>query len=116
MSGAKSSTLATILMVAVSLAGAAAFAQTDTTSEVGRKVKIKVAPTYPELARHMNIGGKVKLQVVISQDGRVTAATAIGGHPILVKACDEAVRKWKFQSAAEETTQIIEFEFSSSSR
>jgi len=59
----------------------------------------------------MKITGKVKLQVVISQDGRVTSTNAIGGHPILVQACDDAVRKWKFQSAAEETTEIVEFEF-----
>ena len=64
MSGAKSM-LAMILMVAISLAGGAAFAQTDSTSDVGRKVKTKFAPAYPELARRMKITGKVKLQVVI---------------------------------------------------
>jgi len=116
MSGAKSSTLAMILMLTISLAPPAAFAQTDTTSDAGRKVKTKVPPTYPELARHMNISGKVKLQVVISPDGRVTATNVIGGHPILVQACDDAVRKWRFQPAAEETTQIVEFDFTTSSR
>ena len=34
-----------------------------------------------------------------------------GGHPLLVQACQDAVKEWKFASAPEETTQIVEFEF-----
>ncbi len=83
-------------------------------SEEGkRKAKTKTNPAYPELARRMNITGKVKIEVVISPDGHVKSTRAIGGHPILVQPCVDAVKEWRFDSAPEETTQIIEFNFSS---
>jgi TonB family protein len=111
MNSAKLFMVVKILVAAILFAGTATFAQTDSTGDVGRKVKTKVAPAYPDLAKRLNVVGKVKLQVVISQDGRVISTTAVGGNPILVQACDEAVRKWKFQPGVEETTQIVEFEF-----
>jgi TonB family protein len=97
------------------LLGACAFAQTGTTDEGKRKVKSKVAPAYPELARRMNIAGKVKIEVVISPDGHVKSSRAIGGHPLLVQACQDAVKEWKFVAAPEESTQVVEFDFSGSS-
>jgi TonB family protein len=87
---------------------AATLAQSSSTE---RKVKNKVAPTYPELARRMSVAGKVRIEVVITQDGRVRSTKVIGGHPILVQACQDAVREWKFTPAGEETTQIVEFDF-----
>jgi len=81
-------------------------------SEEGkRKLKTKAAPAYPELARRLNIAGKVKIEVVITPDGRVRSARAIGGHPVLVQTCLDAVRDWRYEPASEETTQIVEFEF-----
>jgi TonB family protein len=93
------------------LLGASGFAQTGTTDESKRKVKSKVAAVYPELARRMNVAGKVKIEVVISPDGHVKTTRVVGGHPLLVQACQDAVKEWKFASAQEETTQIVEFEF-----
>ena len=100
-----------IFVAAGALSGAAALAQTASTSETGRKVKTKVAPVYPELARRMSVTGKVKLEVVITPDGRVKSTRVVGGHPILVQACQDAVKDWKFLPAPEETTQIVEFDF-----
>ncbi len=93
------------------LSGALGRAQTGSTDESKRKVKTKVAPVYPELAKRMNVAGKVKIEVVISPDGRVKTTRVIGGHPLLVQACQDAVKEWKFAPAPEETTQIVEFEF-----
>ena len=76
-----------------------------------RKVKNKVQPQIPDLARRMNITGKVKIEVVIAPDGHVKTARPIGGHPLLVQSCVDAVKDWKFENAPEETTQVIEFEF-----
>src|SRR5271155_1006115 len=100
-----------IFVAANLLAGTAALAQTTSTSDSGRKVKTKVAPVYPELARRMSVTGKVKLEVVITPDGRVKSTRVVGGHPILVQACQDAVKDWKFLPAPEETTQIVEFDF-----
>lgn len=86
-------------------------AQTGSTDESKRKVKTKVLPVYPELARRMNVAGKVKIEVVITPDGHVKTTRVVGGHPLLVQACQDAVREWKFVAAPEETTQIAECEF-----
>jgi len=95
--------------------GTASFGQAGSTDEGKRKVKAKVAPAYPELAKRMNVTGKVKIEVVITPDGRVKSTRVIGGHPLLVQACQDAVKEWKFVPAAEETTQVVEFEFTGSS-
>jgi TonB family protein len=101
------------VLVGVALAsvlGTYALAQSG--SEEGkRKVKTKVAPTYPELARRMNVTGKVKIEVIITPDGRVKSTRALGGHPLLVQVCLDAVKEWKFAAAPEETMQVVEFEF-----
>ena len=88
-----------------------AFAQQTAVEEGKRKVKTKVLPAIPELARRMNITGKVKIEVVIAADGRVKSSRAMGGHPVLVQSCQDAVKEWKFEPAPEETTQMVEFDF-----
>lgn len=93
------------------LSGAIGYAQTGTTDESKRKVRTRVAPTYPDLARRMNVSGKVKIEVVVAPDGHVKTTRVVGGHPLLVQACQDAVKEWKFAPAPEETTQIVEFEF-----
>ena len=93
------------------LLGGFAFAQSGTTEEGKRKIKTKTSPTYPELARRMNVTGKVKIEVVITPDGHVKSTRVVGGHPLLVQACQDAVKEWKFVAAPEETTQIVEFDF-----
>ena len=93
------------------LSGVLGRAQTGTTDESKRKVKTRVTPAYPDLARRMNVAGKVKIDVVIGADGRVKTTRVVGGHPLLVQVCQDAVREWKFAPAPEETTQTVEFEF-----
>jgi TonB family protein len=89
------------------------YAPAQSASEEGkRKVKTKVAPTYPELAKRMNVTGRAKVEVIITPDGRVKSTRALGGHPLLVQACSDAVKEWKFVTAPEETTQVVECEFS----
>lgn len=87
------------------------FAQQTIIEEGKRKVKTKVAPNVPELARRMNITGKVRIEVVIAPDGHVKTSRAVGGHPVLVQSCLDAVKDWKFETAPEETTQVVEFDF-----
>lgn len=86
-------------------------AQQSATDESKRKVKTRVQPSYPELAKRMNVSGKVKIEVIITPDGKVRSTRVIGGHPLLVQACQDAVKEWKFLAAPEETTQVIEFDF-----
>lgn len=89
----------------------ASFSQTSGTDEGKRKVKSKTSPVYPELARRMSVAGKVKIEVIITPDGHVRSTRVLGGHPLLVQACQDAVKEWKYFPAPEETTQIVEFDF-----
>lgn len=96
-----------LVVFSMSLVGA----QQTTIEEGKRKVKTRVNPQYPELARKMSIYGKVRIEVVVAPDGHVKSARAVGGNPVLVQACLDAVKEWKFDAAPEETTQLVGFEF-----
>jgi TonB family protein len=103
--------VAVLATAAFVFSGGSTLAQSGSTDESKRKVKTRTAPVYPELAKRMNVGGKVKIEVVITPDGRVKSTRVVGGHPLLVQACQDAVKEWKFVAAPEETTQVVEFEF-----
>lgn len=90
------------------------FAQSVSNDEGKRKVKTKVAPAYPDLAKRMGVTGKVKMEVVIAPDGRVKSVRALGGHPLLVQACQDAMKEWKFVPGPEESTQVMECNFTTS--
>ncbi|MGB9334698.1 MAG: energy transducer TonB [Candidatus Acidiferrales bacterium] len=76
-----------------------------------RKVKTRVAAEYPALARQMGLSGKVKVEVTITAEGKVSNAKIVGGNPVLVTSAVDAVKKWKFEPGPKDTTEIIEFEF-----
>jgi TonB family protein len=59
----------------------------------------------------MNVTGKVKIEVTISTDGRVTGTKVVGGSPVLVGAALDAIKRWRFEAAPKETSEIIEFSF-----
>jgi TonB family protein len=79
--------------------------------ESSRKVKSKVAPAYPELARRMNISGVVKVEVTVAANGSVKNTKLVGGHPLLANAALEAIKKWRYEAGPQETTGIVEFHF-----
>jgi len=79
--------------------------------DLPRKVKSRVAPVYPTLAKQMNITGVVKIQITIAQNGVVKTTKLVGGHPLLANAALDAVKKWRFETGPEETTGVVEFKF-----
>jgi TonB family protein len=83
-------------------------------TELTRKVKIKVDPAYPDLARRMNVHGTVKFLVVVAPNGNVKDTKVMGGNPILVNAALDALKKWKFEPSEEESSGTVEFTFSPS--
>ncbi|MGB8579995.1 MAG: energy transducer TonB [Candidatus Sulfotelmatobacter sp.] len=85
----------------------------QTRGALNRKIITKVAPVYPELAKHMNIGGSVKMEVVIRPNGSVKSTKIVGGNPVLLDSAKQAVLKWKFAASSEETTGIVEVLFAS---
>ena len=78
---------------------------------ITRKTKSRVMPSYPELARRMNITGIVRVQITVDKNGKIKNTTLAGGHPILASAAMDAVRKWRYESGPEETTGMVEFHF-----
>ena len=79
--------------------------------EITRKVKSKVAPAYPDLAKRMNITGVVRVQVTVAANGSIKDATLVGGHPVLANAALNAVRKWRYEAGPAESTGIVVFRF-----
>jgi TonB family protein len=86
-------------------------AEGDDGGEPLRKVKVRVPPEYPELARRLRIVGAVKIQVVVSPAGKVRSTKVVGGHPLLIQAALDAVRRWKFEPANEESSLVVEVKF-----
>jgi TonB family protein len=80
-------------------------------AEINRRLRSKIAPIYPELARRMNITGVVKIQITIDKSGTVKNTKLVGGHPLLANATLDAVKKWKYEAGPEETTGMVEFRF-----
>jgi TonB family protein len=84
----------------------------DASADAGkRKVHSKVDPQYPELAKRMNLTGTVKIEATISADGHVTNTRVVGGSPVLVGAATDALKKWRFEPAAKDSVEVIQFDF-----
>lgn len=60
------------------------------------KALVLPKPAYPGIARAAHASGTVEVQVVIDEQGNVSAARAISGHPLLHAANVEAARRAKF--------------------
>jgi TonB family protein len=69
-----------------------------------RKVVKQVQPEYPEILRKMEIGGTVRLRVVVKPDGSVKETSVLGGDATLAIAAQRAVSQWKFTQASSSST------------
>lgn len=77
------------------------------------------APAYPASARSARVQGVVRLEAIIGTDGTVQGLSFITGHPLLVSAAMDAVKKWRYKPTllngvpAEVVTEIdVNFELS----
>ena len=76
-----------------------------------RKVEYRAPPEYPALAERMNLKGTVQVQAMVGRDGTVKKVTLIGGHPVLAEAALQAVMKWKYEPAPQETIELVKVSF-----
>ncbi|MGI9034903.1 MAG: TonB family protein [Pyrinomonadaceae bacterium] len=53
-------------------------------------------PAYPQSARQANASGQVTVQITVDEQGNVTSAKAISGHPLLRSAAEAAARQSRF--------------------
>ena len=103
--------LLTIITAIVAFAPCYVKAQTSQSDEIIRRAKTKVQPSYPELAKKMQISGTVKIEVTVATNGSVKEARVVGGHPVLASAALDAAKKWRFEPAPSESTGVIDFKF-----
>ncbi len=54
------------------------------------RVKFLARPDYPSAARANRVTGAVPVSVLVDTDGRVLAASVLGGHPLLQESAIEA--------------------------
>jgi protein TonB len=78
----------------------------------------KVEPSYPVIAKAARVEGNVVLKAIIDKDGTIQDLQLVSGHPMLVPAAIEAVRKWRYrpyllngQPVEVETTITVIFAF-----
>lgn len=76
-----------------------------------RRVLDRVTPRYPELARTLNLAGTVRLAVTVAPNGSVRSVRAVGGNPVLLKAAQEAISRWKWVPAPQESQEVVELRF-----
>lgn len=55
-----------------------------------------IKPVYSTAARAMRVGGEVRVQVLIDEDGKVISANAVSGHPLLRDSAESAAKSSKF--------------------
>jgi TonB family protein len=99
------------VLVIMTGAGVAGLRAQDGQGEITRRAKSRVQPVYSELARKMNLSGTVKIEVVVAPNGTVKDAKIVGGHPVLAGAALDAVRKWRFEPAAMESSGVVDIKF-----
>ncbi len=98
-----------LLLAALLLATATTMVAAQTASSGGsdRKISARVAPVYPELAKRMHIHGVVRVEATVRPNGTVKSTRVLGGNPVLVDAAQDAIGKWKFETAQSETTELV---------
>jgi TonB family protein len=100
---------ATLLLLSTLVLPAALFEQEDVAP--ARKILNQVTPQYPQIARNMNLKGSVRAEAVVEPNGIVKTVEVKGGHPLLVRAAQSAIYKWRWAPAAHETREPIEVKF-----
>lgn len=88
-----------------------AVSQETSSASPGRKLVLRTAPVYPELAKRMHIQGVARVEAIVRPNGTVKSTRLVGGNPVLADAAIAAVGKWKFVPADSETTEIVQVAF-----
>jgi len=70
--------------------------QKNADNGTGGEILDKISPEYPPIARAAHASGDVLVRVLIDEEGKVIAAQAISGHPLLQAAGVKAARMSTF--------------------
>ena len=83
----------------------------DTLVESSRKIVSQAIPVYPSIARNMSLEGTVKLEVSVAPNGAAKSVQAVGGSPVFVRAAEDAVYRFRWIPATEESKEHVEIRF-----
>jgi len=57
----------------------------------------RVQPAYPPMAKQARVQGVVEFTAIIGKTGSIEHLQLVRGHPLLVKAAEEAILQWKYK-------------------
>jgi protein TonB len=57
----------------------------------------RAQPTYPPIARQLNLSGRVVVDLNVDPEGAVDKVDVVSGNPILATSAVTAAKRWKFQ-------------------
>jgi TonB family protein len=63
----------------------------------GGKLRKRVSPDYPSMARSMNLEGVVVLEATVNKQGSIENLKMVSGPPMLGVAAMAAVRQWRYE-------------------
>ena len=69
-----------------------------------------VSIAYPRLALLGQLQGDVVVAIEIDNDGKIHRASATTGHPVLKRAAEDNIRRWRF-GPGEERTLTVTYRF-----
>lgn len=98
-----------LFLLLLTFFGPARMAQGQQSSSL-RRITRQVAPVYPDVAKKINLGGTVKVIAVVGADGDVKSVEPVGGSPVLLKAAQDAIAKWKYAPGGE-SRESVELHF-----
>ena len=80
------------------------------------RVKHLARPDYPASARATRASGWVPVSVLVDTDGKIIAASAIGGHPLLrdaavYAACSSSIEPVALKGVPVQVTGVISYQF-----
>lgn len=75
--------------------------KTKNVGVINGRAKSLPKPDYPPAAKAVRAGGAVSVEVLVDEQGNVTSATAVSGHPLLRQAAEKAAMEAKFSPFSE---------------
>jgi protein TonB len=98
----KKLTAAASILFATALAVSADSEKRLSASESIAAAVSKVQPEYPPMAKQLKVEGAVTLDAYVTEEGSVERVETVSGNPILTRAAQDALKRWKFTKRLED--------------
>lgn len=85
-------------------------------SKSHRKVIVMFDPEYPAVLKNGRFEGQVRINATVLANGTVSKVEVKGGNPALAQYASQAVLRWKYAPAADQTVEAVTFNFNPANR